>query len=395
MVQEVPTNPIPLVDLKAQYRSIKPEVDVAVQRILDNTSFIMGQEVTRFEDAYADFCGADYAIGVASGTAAIHLALLALDVGPGDEVITVSHTFIASAEPIAILGARPVFVDVDPLYFTLDPDKLEAAITPRTKVIMPVHLYGQCADMDAINAIAAKHGIPVIEDAAQAHGATYRGATTGQLAPMACFSFYPGKNLGAYGDAGAVVTNDSALRDRIARLRNHGRRDKYVHDEVGYGERLDAMQAAILGVKLRYLAQWNERRRHWASRYDELLQEIPEISLPSIRPESKPVFHLYVIQVNDGNSQTRDALIAHLKENGVMAGIHYPLPLHLQPAFDNLGYQKGDFPVTEQLAETIISLPIFPELTDDDIQHVAKVVRRFFSGEMSVDMPNCTSVAVA
>ena len=273
----------------------------------------------------------------------------------------------------------------------LDPDKLEAAITSRTKAIMPVHLYGQCADMDAINAIAAKHSIPVIEDAAQAHGATYRGATTGQLARLACFSFYPGKNLGAYGDAGAVVTNDSALQDQIARLRNHGRRDKYVHDEVGYGERLDAMQAAILGVKLRYLAQWNERRRHWAKRYFELLQDVSEITLPSVRPESEPVFHLYVIQVNDGNAKTRDALIAYLKENGVMAGIHYPLPLHLQPAFDYLGHQKGDFPVTEQLAETIISLPLFPELTDNNIQHVAKTVRGFFSEEMSAATP---SVAV-
>lgn len=380
MVQDVPTNPIPLVDLQAQYHSIRPEIDVAMQRILDNSSFIMGAEVSEFEEAFADFCRADYAIGVASGTAAIHLALLALGVGLGDEVITVAHTFIASAEPIAVLGARPVFVDVDPVYFTLDPAKLEAAITPRTKAIMPVHLYGQCADMDAINAIAARHGIPVIEDAAQAHGATYQGLSTGQLAQLACFSFYPGKNLGAYGDAGAVVTNDRSLRDRIARLRNHGRRDKYVHDEIGYGERLDSMQAAILGVKLRHLAKWNKQRSDVAQRYTELLQDVPAITLPSTRPKSESVFHLYVIQ-----TKMRDSLLAHLKANGVMAGIHYPLPLHLQPAFDDLGYVKGDFPVTEQLADTVVSLPMFPELTHNDVLSVVNAVRTFFNHEELTD----------
>ncbi len=374
MVQAVPPNPIPLVNLKAQYASIKPEMDAAIQRILDNTSFIMGAEVVQFEEAFADFCGTDHALGLASGTAAIQLALVALGIGPGDEVITVAHTFIATAEPIALLGALPVFVDVDPLYFTMDPSKLEAAITPRTKAIMPVHLYGQCADMDAINAIAAKHNIAVIEDAAQAHGATYKGATTGQLAQLACFSFYPGKNLGAYGDGGAVATNDNALRDRIARLRDHGRRDKYVHDEIGYGERLDAMQAAILDVKLRHLAGWNERRRHWAMRYTELLQDVPEITLPSVRPNSEPVFHLFVIQTEE-----RDALMEHLKSNGVMAGIHYPVPLHLQPALSYLNYEKGAFPVTEKLAETIVSLPLYAELTEEAALRVANAVRGFFN----------------
>lgn len=367
---------IPLVDLKAQYVSIKDEMDAAVHRIMDNTSFIMGSEVSQFEEAFAEFCGTQYAIGVASGTAALHMGMAALDIGPGDEVITVAHTFIATAEPIAVLGARPVYVDVDPVYFTMDPDKLEAAITPKTKAIIPVHLYGQCADMDAINAIAQKHGIPVIEDSAQAHGATYKGRATGQLGEMACFSFYPGKNLGGFGDGGAVATNNPALRDRIARLRNHGRRDKYVHDEVGYGERLDAMQAAILGVKLPYLAGWNERRRHWASRYTELLADIPELTLPAIRPDGTPVFHLYVIQ-----TEARDELLAYLKENKVMAGIHYPMPLHLQPAFSYLGYNNGDFPITEKLSETIVSLPLFAELTDDDVTRVAETVREFFVGQ--------------
>ena len=367
---------IPLVDLKAQYLTIKEEMDAAVHRIMDTTSFIMGSEVTQFEEAFAEFCGTKYAIGVASGTAALHMSLAALDIGPGDEVVTVSHTFIATAEPIAVMGARPVFVDVDPIYFTMDPEKLEAAITPRTKAIIPVHLYGQCADMDPINAIAEKHGIPVIEDSAQAHGATYKGRATGQLGSTACFSFYPGKNLGGFGDGGAVATNDSALRDRIARLRNHGRRDKYVHDEVGYGERLDAMQAAILGVKLPHLAGWNAKRRQWAGRYIELLKDVPEITLPTIRPDGTPVFHLFVIQ-----TEARDELLAYLKDNKVMAGIHYPMPLHLQPAFSYLDYSNGDFPVTEKLSETIVSLPLFAELTDDDVVRVADTVREFFVGQ--------------
>lgn len=378
MSNEMTQKVIPLVDLKAQYLAIKDEMDAAVHRIMDNTSFIMGPEVQKLEEAFAKFCGTRYAIGVASGTAALHLALAALEIGPGDEVVTVSHTFIATAEPIATLGARAVFVDVDPAYFTLDPAKLEAAITPRTRAIIVVHLYGQCADMDAINTIASKHDIPVIEDAAQAHGATYKGGTTGQLGRLACFSFYPGKNLGGYGDGGAVATDDLALTERIRKLRNHGRRDKYVHDEVGYGERLDALQAAILGVKLPYLAGWNERRRHWASRYTELLSDVPEITLPAVRPEGDHVFHLYVIQTS-----ARDELLDYLKQSHVMAGIHYPLPLHLQPAFDHLGYHAGDFPVTERLADTILSLPLFPELTETDVARVAETVRAFFNHKSS------------
>lgn len=372
-VQPAKTRTIQLVDLKAQYQSIKPEMDKAIHRILDNTSFIMGPEVENFEEAFASFCGTNYAVGVASGTAALQLSLLALDIGSGDEVITVAHTFIATAEAIAICGARPVFVDVDPTYFTLDPDALERAITPRTKAIIPVHLYGQCADMSAIKTIADNHGVPIIEDAAQAHGATYRGQTTGQLGDMACFSFYPGKNLGGYGDGGAVATNSEVLQKRIRRLRDHGRRDKYVHEEVGHGERLDALQAAILGVKLPHLASWNARRRYWADCYSEQMRDLPHVVTPRVRADGESVFHLYVIQTD-----ARDALLSYLKERGVNAGIHYPLPLHLQPAFDYLGYEKGDFPITEKLASTILSLPLYAELTEEDITHVADTVKSFF-----------------
>ncbi|MEM7127503.1 MAG: DegT/DnrJ/EryC1/StrS family aminotransferase [Chloroflexota bacterium] len=373
--QEMREKPIPLVDLKAQYLTIQDEMDAAIHRVLNNTSFIMGSEVTRLEGDFADFCGTKYAIGVASGTAALHLSLLALNIGPGDEVITVSHTFIATAEPIVACGARPVFVDVDPSTFTLDPDKLGAAITPRTKAIIPVHLYGQCADMDAINAIAKQHGIPVLEDAAQAHGATYKSQTAGQMGQLACFSFYPGKNLGAYGDAGAVVTNDESLMKRISSLRNHGRRDKYVHDEIGYGERLDALQAAVLAVKLRHLAKWNTSRRKWASLYTELLQDLEQVTVPTISADGEPVFHLYVIQTN-----RRDELLAFLKEHNISAGIHYPLPLHMQPAFRYLEYEEGDFPITEKVASQILSLPIYPELTETDVVRVVDTVKAFFEG---------------
>lgn len=365
-----PLTELPLVDLHRQYETIKPEIQAAVNGVLERTDFIMGKAVAEFEAAFAAFCGARYAIGLASGTAAIHLALHALGVGPGDEVITVPNTFIATTEPIISLGAKPVFVDVDRERFTIDPAKLEDAISPKTRAIMPVHLYGLCADMDPILEIGKRHGIPVVEDAAQAHGAIYRGHKAGTMGIMGCFSFYPGKNLGAYGDAGGLVTDDPTLAERIGRLRNHGRRDKYEHLEPGYGERLDTLQAAILKVKIAHLDEWNERRRYVAGCYHQELASIPDVELPKVPSDCEHVFHLYVIR-----HPRRDAIQAYLKKQGVHSGIHYPIPLHLQPALQQLGYTRGDFPVAEEVSGQILSLPLFPEMTKEDIARVEKALR--------------------
>lgn len=356
---------IPLVDLRAQYRIIKPEIDAAIERVLANTRFILGKEVQDFEEAFAVYCGARYAIGVASGTAALHLALLACGIGQGDEVITSPFTFIATAEAICHAGARPVFVDIDPVSYNLDPSRIEEAITPRTKAILPVHLYGQPADMDPLLAIARRYDLKVIEDAAQAHGAEYKGQRVGTLGGAACFSFYPGKNLGAYGDGGMVVTNDPQIAERVRMLRDHGRLSKYEHLIVGYGERLDALQAAILGVKLRHLDDWNERRRRIAAQYRELLAD-GNIQVPQESKDVRHVYHLFVVRVRD-----RDATLARLKEAGIGVGVHYPIPLHLQPAFAWLGYREGDFPNAEQAAREVLSLPIYPEMTVEQMDQVA------------------------
>jgi dTDP-4-amino-4,6-dideoxygalactose transaminase len=363
---------LPLVDLKRQYAAIQPEIQAAIDRVLQNTDFIMGRDVAEFEAEFAAFCAVKHVIGVASGTAAIHLVLEALNIGPGDEVISVANTFIATVEPIIWLGAKPVFVDVHPDYATLDPEKLEAAITSHTRAIMPVDLYGQCAQMDKISEIAARHGIPVIEDAAQAQGTEYCGRRAGTWGTASCFSFYPGKNLGAYGDAGAVATTDGALAERLRRRRNHGRSSKYEHIEVGYAERLDTLQAAILRAKLSHLDNWNETRRRLAASYDEALKDIPDVQTPKVNPDGIPIYHLYVIQ-----HPQRDRLAEHLQTQGIQTGVHYPLPLHLQPALRSLGYQRGDLPITEHLAGQILSLPIFPEMTADEVDMVAAAVRSF------------------
>jgi dTDP-4-amino-4,6-dideoxygalactose transaminase len=362
---------VELVDLAAQYQSIRGEIDGAIQRILDNTSFILGDEVRTFEAAWAKHVGAAGAVGVSSGTAALELSLRALDIGPGDEVITTAHTFIATAEAITNVGARPVFADIDPVTYNLDPSHAEDLITDRTRAIMPVHLYGQPADLDALMEIAERRGLWVIEDAAQAHGAEFGGRRCGSIGHLACFSFYPGKNLGAYGDAGAVTGNDPAVLDRIRRMRDHGRTTKYEHVEVGYAERIDALQAAILGAKLPHLEAWTEARRRHADRYDELLSGA-DVVIPAVRDGVRHVYHLYVVR-----SERRDALLEHLKAAEVMAGIHYPIPLHRQPAYVALGYGDVSLPHTERAAAEVLSLPIYPELPDEALRFVADTVRAF------------------
>lgn len=361
--------PIPLIDLKAQYDTIRPAIDAAIQRVIENTSFIMGKEVSDFEKAFADYCGAKHALGVSSGTSALFLALAGYGIGAGDEVITTPFTFFATGEAISQTGARPVFVDIDPVTFNIDPARLEAAITPYTKAIMPVHLFGQPAEMDAINEIAYRHHVVVIEDAAQAHGSRYKGKRAGSLGDAACFSFYPSKNLGCYGDGGAVVTDDDHLASRVRSLRDHGRTSKYEHAELGYGHRLDGIQAAILGAKLPHLDGWNAGRRRLADRYAELLADTPIVT-PRHLEETEPVYHCYVIR-----SQRRDALVAALQKQGIGVGVHYPIPLHLQPAYRFLELETGSFPVSEQASREALTLPIYAEMTDEQQDEVVAIIK--------------------
>jgi dTDP-4-amino-4,6-dideoxygalactose transaminase len=361
---------IPLVDLKAQYQSIKPDVDAAIHRILDNTAFILGKEVESFEEAFASYMDCKHAIGVSNGTEALLLPLVALGVGAGDEVITTPHTFIATVEPIVQVGAKPVFVDIDPLTYNIDPDQIESAITERTKAIIPVHLYGQPANMPAIKAVADRHNIPIIEDAAQAHGAEYAGNRVGSWGVMTGFSFYPGKNLGAYGDAGAIITNDNNLAQKLRILRDHGSATKYEHVEIGYNARIDAMQAAILSVKLRQIEAWTERRRQHASAYTQALASLPGVITPAEDANARHVYHLYVIRIPGDRNTT----LEHLKDSGIGAGIHYPVPVHLQPALRFLGHKEGDFPNAESAARSIVSLPLYPELTAQQIDAVVNAV---------------------
>ncbi len=364
---------IPLVDLKAQYQSIKPEIETAIRRVLDHAQFIQGPEVESFEAVFAAACGAPYAVGVASGTAALHLTLSAWGIGPGDEVITTPHTFIATAEVICEVGARPVFVDIDPITYNINPHKIEEAITDCTRVLMPVHLYGQPADMPAIMKIARRHHLRVIEDAAQAHGATYNNQHVGLWGEAGAFSFYPAKNIGAYGDAGMVITRDAALAEHLQMIRNHGRKEKYVHTRHGFAARLDALQAAILAVKLAWLETWVARRRQIAGIYRDRLVDLP-LTLPRELNRVRHVYHQFVIRAD-----RRDALKTYLKDHGVGTGIHYPIPLHLQPALQHLGYQKGSFPVTEAVVDTILSLPIYPELTSEQIDTIVAAIRGFYT----------------
>ncbi len=365
---------IPLVDLNIQYCHIKPEIDAAIERVISQGNFILGGEVRTFEAEFADFCQARYAIGISSCTAALQLALRACGVGHGDEVITTPLTFIATTEAISHVGAQPVFVDIDSTTYNLDPHQIEAAITERTRAIVPVHLYGQPAEMDLILEIARRNNLFVIEDAAQAHGAEYKGRRVGTLGNVGCFSFYPGKNLGAYGDGGMVVTNDPDIADQVRLLRNHGRRDKYEHLIEGYSYRLDALQAAILSVKLRHLEHWTDCRRRHAHLYNSLLRDT-SVATPTEAATVRHVYHLYVVN----NVEHRADVQQQLKAKGIASGVHYPIPLHLQPAYRRLGHQPGDFPNAEAASQYILSLPMYPELMDGQIDLVVQELSRCVS----------------
>ena len=359
---------VPLVDLHAQYLSIQSEVDAAMQRVIARTAFIGGEELSRFEDEFAAYCETAACVGVGNGTDALYLTLRAMGVGPGDEVITVAHTFIATSEAISMTGARPVFVDIKEDTLLMNPALLEQAITPRTKVIVPVHLYGQPCDLDAIMEIAERHGLKVIEDAAQAHGARWRGRRAGSIGDAGCFSFYPGKNLGAFGDAGAVVSHDEELIERVRMLANHGRLEKYTHKMEGVNSRLDGLQAAILRVKLRHLDEWNESRRRHADFYFETLSG-GEMHMPVVDENAQPVWHLFVVRVSD-----RESFQQKLKEQGIATGVHYPVPLHFQPACQYLEIPLGSLPVTEQASGKVVSLPMYPELTSAELERVVNAI---------------------
>jgi dTDP-4-amino-4,6-dideoxygalactose transaminase len=358
---------IPFVDLRVQYESLKTEIDEALARVLSHSGFVLGREVEAFEERFAAYLGVRFCVGVSSGTAALHLALIALGVGAGAEVIVPANSFFATAEAVSIAGARPVLVDADPVSYTMAVNRVEAAITPRTKAIIPVHLYGQPADLDPLLEIAARRRLLVIEDAAQAHGARYKGRKVGSFGRAGCFSFYPGKNLGAFGEGGAVVTDDPEVARQVRLLRNHGSETKYQHELVGYNLRLEGIQAAVLAVKLQYLDEWNGRRRQHAARYADLLGDAG-LRLPHAMAYAEHVYHLFVVQ-----TELRDAQQAMLRQAGIETGIHYPVPIHLQPAYRELGHQRGDFPESERQADRVLSLPMFPELSDFQIQSVARV----------------------
>jgi dTDP-4-amino-4,6-dideoxygalactose transaminase len=360
---------IPLVDIQAQYRSIKTEIDAAALRVLASGQYVQGEEVARFEEEFAEYCGAKHAIAVNTGTSALHLALLAAGVGPGDEVITVPFTFVASVSAICYTGATPVLVDIDPATFTMAPWLIERAITPRTKAIMPVHLYGQMAEMDAICEIAERYNLPIIEDACQAHGAEHWGRRAGSIGASAAFSFYPGKNLGACGEGGMVVTSDDSCMKMVRTLRDWGQGERYHHKMKGYNYRMDGIQGAILRVKLRHLEAWTEARRANAVRYTRLLEGSRTVVTPAETTFCRHVFHIYAVR-----SRERNELHKRLNAQGIQAGLHYPIPMHLQEAHQDLGYKVGDFPAAEAAAAEVLSLPVFPEMTMAQIEHVVAAV---------------------
>jgi len=363
---------IPYLDLPAQIRSVRKELDAVIARTLDNCSFCLGPDVVQFEKDFARFIGAEHCVAFNSGTSALHVALLLLDIKPGDEVITTPYTFVATSWAISYVGATPVYVDVEAGTMNLDPKLLERAITPKTKAVMPVHLYGQSFDIDPILEICRKHKLPLVEDTAQSHAATYKGKMVGTFGEMSCFSFYPGKNLGACGEGGALVTNNAAFAARARSLREHGSTVRYYHDEVGFNYRMEGIQGAVLGIKLKHLDKWTNERRRVAHHYHELLTDTP-LQLPLEASYAESAYHLYVVR-----HPQRDKLKAHLDANGVGCALHYPLPLHLQKCYASLGHKPGDFPVAEKAARECLSLPIFPEMTEVQIERVSEVIHEFF-----------------
>jgi dTDP-4-amino-4,6-dideoxygalactose transaminase len=374
---------VPFLDLKAQYQSIKEEVDDSIQLVLDNTAFILGPSVVEFEQKFAKVHNVKNCIGTSSGTDGNHLTLWALGLNSNDEVIIPANTFIATAWGATLCGAKPVFVDCHPVSYNIDPSKIEEAISPKTKAIVAVHLYGQPAEMKVLSEIASKHNIHLVEDAAQAHLAEYNNQKVGGLSEVSSFSFYPGKNLGAYGEAGAVLTNNDILAERIVKLREHGQSQKYHHETFGHNYRMEGIQGAVLKVKLKYLDKWTDGRKRAATKYKELMSDLAEIILPAEMENVRHVYHLFVIQLkgkdNVERCEKRDKLKNYLTDNDIASGMHYPIPLHLQKCFDFLGYKKGDFPVTEQLADAGLSLPMFPELSDDQLIYVSETIKNFFS----------------
>lgn len=367
---------VQLIDLKKQYESIREEITSAAIEVLDSGQYILGPQVQKLEREIAEYCGTQYAIGVANGTDALLLTLDAMGIGPGDEVITTPFTFFATAEVVSQMGATPVFVDIDPRTYNIDCSKIEQAITPRTKAIMPVHIFGQPADMDEIMAIANRNGLTVIEDACQAIGSEYKGKRIGSIGHAASFSFFPTKNLGGYGDGGIIVTNDEALAKQLRILRAHGSNPKYFHSMIGYNSRLDPLQAAMLSVKLKYLDGWNGKRAELAGKYNEAFKALP-IICPHLAEERKHAYHLYILQTNN-----RDGLMKHLEENGVASGVYYPVPLHRQEVYHGLGYEEGSLPISEEASKRTMALPLYPEMTEDEQQYVIETVKNFFHGEI-------------
>jgi dTDP-4-amino-4,6-dideoxygalactose transaminase len=368
---------VPFLDLNAHHQPIREQIDAAIADVINKNAFAGGPFVAAFEADFAKYCGAKHAIGVGNGTDALWLGLLALDVGPGDEVITVPSTFMATAEAISYCGAKPVFVDVDERTYTMDPSLLERAITPKTKAIIPVHLFGQCADMDPILEIGRKHGIPVVEDACQAHGALYKGRKAGTMGAVGCFSYYPGKNLGAFGEAGGVTTNDSELAAKIQVFRDHGQNKKYYHSRIGWNARMDGIQGAVLSIKLKHLDVNNVRRHAHALLYDQLLADVPEIITPHEAPHTQHVFHVYAVRVRN-----RNQVLQAMTDRGISCAIHYPIPVHRQEAYRFLGLGEGSFPVAETCAEEFLSLPMYPELTKEQIQAVGSELKSCISSRV-------------
>ena len=362
---------VPFVDLKKQYLSIKDEIDSSIKEVLDNTAFILGKKVEDFEKKFAELCNVKHCIGVNNGTSALRLALQSLNIKPNDEIITTPFTFIATAEAISHTGAKPVFADIDEKTYCIDPEKIRENITKRTKAIMPVHLFGQPADMDPILEIAEKHSIKVIEDAAQAHNASYKNRKAGSMGEISCFSFYPGKNLGAYGEAGAVCTNNEEIAKNLVLLRQHGELVRYYHDIIGDNCRMEAFQGAVLGVKIKYIGEWTEKRRRNAECYNKLLKNL-DIALPYEADYARHVYHIYAIR-----AKNRDKLREFLGKNGIATGIHYPIPVHLQKAYSFMGIKKGSFPKAEKVADEILSIPMYPELSEEQMEYISDTIKNF------------------